>query len=95
MTPAFQPDGFQSDEFQVGQVSTVIVGSGKHKHRAFRLSELSDGDRLTTAEFLKSHIAQTPERVAFTQAPITKAKPSILTTGNDASIIAVILASDL
>ena len=76
-------------------ITTQAVGGGvrKRKERAFRLSELTDGDRRSTAEFLKAHIAQTPERIAFTQAPMPKA--SVLTDKADENIIAVILASEL
>ena len=67
--------------------SSVILGNRKKK--VFHLSQLSDGDRRSTAEFLKSHIA---ERVAFTQAP-TKNQPKQKATQD--SFIGIILASEL
>lgn len=67
------------------------VPGGSHRNRTIRLTQLSDGDRRTTAEFIKAHISQTPERVAFTQASMLRT----LTQDADETIIAVILSSDL
>lgn len=73
---------------------SVAVSSGvRKKPPIIRLSELSDGDRRTTAEFLKSYLK---EREPFTLKPARKIKVSASRDekkmqDDESAIIAVIL----